>query len=93
VEAIARLAHEHGVTDREREVMELIVQGRSNKEIEGELFISFSTVKNHAYSLYRKLGVKSRAQLIHLVMVAASRSAEAVGPEAGPAGGSAFTRR
>jgi DNA-binding CsgD family transcriptional regulator len=85
VAAVARLAQEHGITQREREVMELIVQGKSNKEIEERLFISFSTVKNHAYSLYRKLGVKSRAQLIHLVMVSASRSAEVAGPEGGPA--------
>ncbi len=66
--AIAALAREHGITRREREVMELIAQGKSNKEIEAQLCISFSTVKNHAYSLYRKLGVGSRAQLIHLVM-------------------------
>jgi DNA-binding CsgD family transcriptional regulator len=72
--AIARLAEEHGITPRELEVMELIVQGKSNKEIEQQLFISFSTVKNHAYSLYRKMGVKSRAQLIHLVMVSTSPS-------------------
>jgi DNA-binding CsgD family transcriptional regulator len=87
---IARLAAEHGITPREREVMELIVQGKSNKEIEERLFISFSTVKNHAYSLYRKMGVKSRAQLIHLVMVATSRSdAEAAdgGPGTPPASG------
>lgn len=68
--AIAVLARQHGITRREREVMELIAQGKSNKEIEEQLCISFSTVKNHAYSLYRKLGVSSRAQLIHLVVTA-----------------------
>lgn len=67
-EAIAALVQEHGITQREREVMELIVQGKSNKEIETQLCISFSTVKNHAYNLYRKLDVNSRAQLIYLVM-------------------------
>lgn len=66
--AIAALASEHGITRREREVMELIARGMSNKEIEQELCISFSTVKNHAYSLYRKLGVTSRAQVIHRVL-------------------------
>jgi DNA-binding CsgD family transcriptional regulator len=75
--SIARLAQEYGITQREREVMELIVRGKSNREIEEELFVSFSTVKNHAYNLYRKLGVKSRAQLIHLVMASTSRPADA----------------
>lgn len=65
---LAALVRKHGITPREREVMELIAQGRSNKEIEERLCISFSTVKNHAYSLYRKLGVGSRAELIHLVL-------------------------
>lgn len=72
--AVAALVRECGITRREREVMELIAQGRSNKEIEERLCISFSTVKNHAYSLYRKLGVRSRAQLIHLVATSTSRT-------------------
>jgi DNA-binding CsgD family transcriptional regulator len=72
--AISALAQKHGITQREQEVMELIVQGKSNKEIEEQLFISFSTVKNHAYNLYRKLDVSSRAQLIYLVMTAKPQS-------------------
>jgi DNA-binding CsgD family transcriptional regulator len=67
-EAIARLAAEHGITAREREIIELIVRGKSNKEIEAELTISFSTVKNHVYNVYRKLGVNSRGQLMYLVV-------------------------
>ena len=67
--AIAALASRHGITQREQEIMELLVEGKSNKEIEDSLCISFSTVKNHVYNLYRKLEVNSRAQLIHLVMV------------------------
>lgn len=56
------------VTKREREVMELLFQGKSYKEIEDQLCISLGTVKNHAYNLYRKIGVNSRAQLIHLAI-------------------------
>ena len=82
--AIAALAKEHGVTQREREVMELIAQGRSNKEIEEQLCISFSTVKNHAYSLYRKLGVHSRAQLIHLVMISVASFGETTAHDCRP---------
>jgi DNA-binding CsgD family transcriptional regulator len=56
------------ISKREREIMELILQGRSNKEIEETLFISYNTVKNHVYNLYQKLGVKSRGQLISFVL-------------------------
>jgi len=44
------------------------LQGKSNKEIEHQLFISPHTVKNHIYSLYQKAGVKSRGQLVHLLL-------------------------
>ena len=58
------------ISRREREIMELILQGKSNKEIEDSLFISYNTVKNHIYNLYQKLGVKSRGQMIHFVLQA-----------------------
>jgi DNA-binding CsgD family transcriptional regulator len=58
------------ISNREREIMELILQGKSNKEIEDILFISYNTVKNHVYNLYQKLGVKSRGQMIHFVLEA-----------------------
>jgi DNA-binding CsgD family transcriptional regulator len=86
-EAIAALVQDHGVTQREREVMELIVQGKSNKEIEEQLCISFSTVKNHAYSLYRKLDVNSRAQLMYLVMTSVPQSGAASHGNGRPSGG------
>lgn len=56
------------VSKRERDILELIMEGKSNKEIEANLFISINTVKNHIYSLYRKLGVKSRGQLLRLIL-------------------------
>jgi len=68
--ALDAIASEHNLTVREREVVELILQGKSNKEIEELLFISSNTVKNHIYNTYRKLDVKSRTQLMSLVMVA-----------------------
>jgi DNA-binding CsgD family transcriptional regulator len=88
-EAIAALVKDRGITQREREVMELIVQGKSNKEIEEQLCISFSTVKNHAYSLYRKLDVNSRAQLIYLAMTSVTQSGAASHNNAPPSGGRA----
>lgn len=68
-QTMAMLAKRHGITRREQEVMALLVEGKSNKEIEDLLCISFSTVKNHVYNLYRKLEVNSRTQLMHRVMV------------------------
>ncbi|MFC1529908.1 response regulator transcription factor [Gemmatimonadota bacterium] len=58
----------HNISNREREVAELILQGKSNQEIQDQLFISVSTVKNHIYRLFRKLGVNSRGQLVNIVL-------------------------
>lgn len=58
---LEKLVREYNVSKREREIMQLILEGKSNKEIEGQLFISFNTVKNHVYNLYQKLGVNSRS--------------------------------
>ncbi|MGW3565811.1 response regulator [Streptomyces sp. NPDC000941] len=49
---------------REREVLELVAKGTSNREIARELFISEATVKTHLTHLYRKLGVKDRAAAV-----------------------------
>ncbi len=53
-----------GLTARERDIIGLILRGKSNAEIEKELFISIHTVKNHITSIHAKLGVRSRWQLI-----------------------------
>jgi ligand-binding sensor domain-containing protein/DNA-binding CsgD family transcriptional regulator len=52
------------ISQREKEIVLLLLQGKSNKEIEDALFIAMGTVKNHIYSIYQKLGVKNRAQLL-----------------------------
>ncbi|GGZ39682.1 DNA-binding response regulator [Streptomyces inusitatus] len=49
---------------REREVLELVARGTSNREIARELFISEATVKTHLTHLYGKLGVKDRAAAV-----------------------------
>lgn len=49
---------------REREVLRLIAQGRSNTDVSGGLFISESTVKNHVTNIFAKLGVKTRAEAV-----------------------------
>lgn len=55
------------VTAREREIIDWICDGKSNGEIADGLFISLQTVKTHISNIYRKLGVRSRVQMINLL--------------------------
>lgn len=57
----------HGISTRERDVILLILQGKSNREIEDQLFISLGTVKNHIYAIFQKLNINSRVQLVNLI--------------------------
>jgi ATP/maltotriose-dependent transcriptional regulator MalT len=54
------------LSKQETLVRNLILQGKSNKEIAGELFISLSTVKSHITSIYGKLNVSNRQQLLEI---------------------------
>ncbi|MDN3359438.1 helix-turn-helix transcriptional regulator [Actinomadura sp. DC4] len=51
-----------GLTPREREVLDLIAEGRTNRQIAEELFISVKTAGNHVSSILAKLGVTGRLQ-------------------------------
>ncbi|HVQ48752.1 MAG TPA: response regulator transcription factor, partial [Mycobacterium sp.] len=51
-----------GLTAREIEVLRLVAQGRSNREIATELFIAEKTARNHVERVYTKLGVNNRTQ-------------------------------
>lgn len=53
------LAH---VSDRERDIMNVLSRGFTNTEIAQELFISEKTVKNHINRLFAKLGARHRAE-------------------------------
>jgi DNA-binding NarL/FixJ family response regulator len=50
------------LTTREREVLELLADGATNREIAERLMLSPHTVKEHTSALYRKLGVRNRAE-------------------------------
>jgi DNA-binding NarL/FixJ family response regulator len=52
------------LTDREREVLDLIAQGFNNADIARELVISTKTVRNHASNIFSKLQVADRAEAI-----------------------------
>ncbi len=66
---LAAIGRARGLSSREMEILELMIDGKSYKEIESYLHISIHTVKSHVYSLYRKMDVKSRHQLIHRIGV------------------------
>ncbi len=52
-----------GLSEREREVLKLVVEGKSNKVIAQELFIAESTVKRHLHNMLDKLHAKNRAEV------------------------------
>jgi DNA-binding CsgD family transcriptional regulator len=57
-------AHLDGLSDREREVLELVVRGHTHKEIAEQLHVSVKTIETHRARLGEKLGCKTRAELV-----------------------------
>jgi DNA-binding CsgD family transcriptional regulator len=55
-----------GITPRELDILELIAQGMSNREIAAKLFVSENTVKTHSSRVFDKLGAKRRTQAVQL---------------------------
>lgn len=55
-----------GITRREFEILELIAQGMSNREIAAKLYVSENTVKTHSSRVFDKLGAKRRTQAVQL---------------------------
>ena len=57
-----------GLSEREREVLALLVQGSANKEIATRLYITERTVKAHVSSIFNKLGVNSRTEAVGVAL-------------------------
>ena len=55
-----------GITKRELEILALIAEGLSNREIAEQLFVSENTVKTHSSRLFDKLGAKRRTQAVQI---------------------------
>ena len=66
VAAEFRKRQDIGITARELEVLGLIAQGLSNREIAGKLYVSENTVKTHSSRIFEKLGAKRRTQAVQL---------------------------
>ena len=58
---------ERGISSREQELIMLLVEGKTNREIAERLFISENTVKTHVKNIYSKLSVTNRVQLFSLL--------------------------
>lgn len=68
-EEMRNLVIRYNFSNREQEIIKLVLQGKSNKEIEDELFIALKTVKSHLYNIYRKTNVKNRLELINKIQL------------------------
>lgn len=55
-----------GITRRELEILSLVAQGMSNREIAGKLYVSENTVKTHCSRAFDKLGARRRTQAVQL---------------------------
>lgn len=55
-----------GITKRELEILELIAQGLSNREIADKLFVSENTIKTHSSRLFDKLSARRRTQAVQI---------------------------
>ena len=66
-DCIEEVREQYQLTPREKEVVELIYRGRTNREIAEMLFLSESTVKTHVYNIFRKMGVKNRVGILCII--------------------------
>ena len=61
---LSAYAAKHHLTEREAEIMRLIVQGKDNQNIASELHVALGTVKSHVHNIMQKAGKTNRDDLI-----------------------------
>ena len=66
-EQMQQVSEVYCLSEREREIAQLIIEGKNNKEMAELLYLSPNTVKVHASNLYRKLGVSNRVQAVQIL--------------------------
>lgn len=57
----------YNLTDRECEIVNYVINGKNNKQLADELFISINTVKKHLNNIYKKMKVNNRTELTYLI--------------------------
>ena len=67
-EVAAVIMQAYGLTERERTVTGLVCQGRSTAQIAAELWISANTVQDHLKSVFDKTGVRSRREVMAVIL-------------------------
>lgn len=64
---VTEAAQEYHLTNREKTILSMLMDGKNNTEISSELTISVNTLKKHILNIYRKMDVKNRVQLFKMV--------------------------
>lgn len=72
-DGLAAFCESHELTAREQEILRLLLAGKSNQEISDELYITIGTVKAHIHSIFGKLDIARRGQLLPCYMDWSSR--------------------
>lgn len=67
-EQVKLLTEEYELTNRQEEIVKLIVKGHSNKDIAELLFITEGTVKTHIHNIFKKVDISNRNQLLTKIM-------------------------
>lgn len=62
------LSGKYDLTERELDVLELVLRGAANKGVATDLNLGLATVKTHLHHIYKKVGVKTRSQLISTIL-------------------------
>jgi DNA-binding NarL/FixJ family response regulator len=75
-------AASNGLTPTEQRVADLVADGRSNKEVAAELFVSVRTVEANLTRVYAKLGIRSRTELAAIRQASDGRSHSPARPPA-----------